>query len=64
MYTFSGDKVYDMVHSDIIDSVIDEFGKETPINLELIATALYVYYGVKDERRIVDGVVKIKGKKI
>lgn len=43
--------------------VIDEFSKETPSELELIATALYVYLQVKDVNRIKMEVIKIKGNK-
>ena len=54
---------YKSFDDDVIDNVIDEFGKDTPSDLELIATALYVYRGVKNESKIMDGVKKIKGQK-
>lgn len=47
----------------IANEVIDEFAKETPSELELIATALYVYLQVRDINRIKAGVIKIKGSK-
>lgn len=46
-----------------VNEVIDEFSKETPSELELIATALYVYLQVKDVSRIKTEVIKIKGSK-
>ncbi|MEG0784991.1 MAG: hypothetical protein RR389_06155 [Christensenella sp.] len=46
-----------------IDSIISEFSKDSPSELELIATALYVYLGVHDVGRIKDDVIKIKGSK-
>lgn len=46
-----------------VDEVIETFGKETPSELELIATALYVYISTKDISRVRDGVIKLKGKK-
>ena len=46
-----------------VNQVIDEFGKETPSDLELLATALYVYLQVKDANKVKDGVIKIKGTK-
>lgn len=47
----------------IVNNVIDEFGKESPSNLELLATALYVFLQVRDANKVKDGVVKIKGTK-
>lgn len=47
----------------IIDAVIEEFGADTPSELELIATSLYVYQQVCDQAKVRDGVVKIKGTK-
>ena len=47
----------------IIDEVINQFGRETPAELELLATALYIYYQVADAQRIKPGVLKIKGSK-
>lgn len=46
-----------------VNEVIDEFSRETPSELELIATALYVYLQVKDVSRIKTEVIKIKGSK-
>ena len=46
-----------------VNQVIDEFGKETPSDLELLATALYVYLQVRDANKVRDGVIKIKGTK-
>lgn len=47
----------------IVDKTIDEFGKDSPSELELLATALYVYLKLKDADKIHSGVVKIKGNK-
>ena len=45
-----------------VSSVIDNFAKETASELELIATALYVYLSAnKDISKIMAGVTKIKG---
>ena len=46
-----------------IDQVIDSFSQESPGELELIATALYVYVSLHDKERIKAGVKKIKGSK-
>lgn len=46
-----------------VDQVIGTFGKESVSELELIATALYVYMSVKDKEKIKAGVLKIKGSK-
>ena len=43
------------------DSVIEEFSKDSPSELELIATALHVYIQTKD--KVKNGVLKIKGSK-
>ncbi len=61
--TVVDDAGYAEPHDDIIDEVIDEFGHETPSQLELTATALYVYMKEKNKERIMDGVIKIKGGK-
>lgn len=45
------------------NEVVDEFSRETPSELELIATVLYVYLQVRDINRIKAGVIKIKGSK-
>lgn len=45
------------------DSVIEEFSKDSPSELELIATALYVYIQTKDKDKVKKGVLKIKGSK-
>lgn len=50
-------------NNQIVNDVIDEFGKESPSNLELLATALYVFLQVRDANKVKDGVVKIKGTK-
>jgi hypothetical protein len=49
--------------NEIVNNVVDEFSKETPGELELIATALYVYLQVKDVDKVKEGVIKIKGSK-
>ena len=46
-----------------VDEVIEEFGKDSPSELELLATALYVFIQAKDVGKVLDGVVKIKGSK-
>lgn len=46
-----------------VDEVIDLFGKEAPNELELIATALYVYLRLKDRSKVMAGVIKLKGNK-
>lgn len=46
-----------------VDKVIDEFARETPSELELLATALYVYLQLKDVDQVKAGVIKIKGSK-
>lgn len=59
----SDDTIYPQFQHDIIDEVIEEFGSETPSQLELTATALYVYMKRKNKEKIMDGVIKIKGGK-
>ena len=49
--------------NDIMNHVIDYFGTESPNELELIATALYVYEKTKSKEKIKMGVKKIKGEK-
>ena len=46
-----------------VNEIIDELGKDSPSNLELLATALYVFLQVRDANKVKDGVVKIKGTK-
>lgn len=46
-----------------IDEVINEFGRDTASELELLATALYVFSQLKDSSKIKEGVIKIKGGK-
>lgn len=46
-----------------IEKIVDEFSKEPPSELELLATALYVYMQTKDVNKIKSGVIKIKGTK-
>lgn len=61
------DAVIGNLHSydnETVNQVIDEFAKDTPSELELLATALYVYLQAeKDTAKVKPGVVKIKGKK-
>lgn len=57
------DSVGSTYHNKIVNEVVDEFSKERPSELELLATALYVYMQVKDASRIKKGVLKIKGSK-
>ncbi len=49
--------------NETVNSVINEFATETASELELIATALYVYLSSRDISGILDGVKKIKGSK-
>ena len=49
--------------NETVNSVISSFGKESPAELELIATALYVYLQIQNKNGIKDGVKKIKGNK-
>ena len=47
-----------------VNEVIDEFAKDTPNELELLATSLYVYLQTKkDVSAVKPGVMKIKGSK-
>lgn len=47
-----------------VNEVIDEFAKDTPNELELLATTLYVYLQTKkDVTKIKPGVIKLKGNK-
>lgn len=47
----------------IVDEVINEFARESASELELLATALYVYLNDRDVSKVKTGVIKIKGKK-
>ena len=47
----------------VIDEVVSNFAKENPGDLELLATALYVFTKTKDIERIKEGVKKLKGSK-
>ena len=48
----------------IVNEVIDEFAKDSPSELELLATSLYVYLQAKKDVSAVKlGVIKIKGNK-
>lgn len=49
--------------NEIVNEVISSFGKESPSELELIATALYVYIRLKDIEKVKAGVKKLKGTK-
>lgn len=50
--------------NDTVTAIINEFGAETASELELLATALYVYIiSSKDASKIENGVRKIKGEK-
>ena len=46
-----------------MDEVIDEFAKDSPNELELVATTLYVYKQIEDVSKVKSGVIKIKGNK-
>ena len=50
-------------HNQTVDEVINEFGKDSPSELELLATALYVFQQARDVQKVKDGVIKIKGSK-
>lgn len=49
--------------NDTVNEVITSFGKESPSELELIATALYVYISLNKKEKIKDCVKKLKGDK-
>lgn len=49
--------------NDTVNEVVRSFGKETPSELELIATALYVFICSNDIEKIKAGVKKLKGAK-
>lgn len=57
------DSAIEEYNNQIVDEIVDEFAEETPSELELLATALYVYLNDKDINRIKRGVIKIKGNK-
>lgn len=57
------DSLVDSYNNGTVNEIIAEFSKETPSELELIATALYVYLQNKDVNRIKNDVIKIKGNK-
>ena len=46
-----------------IDTIIDEFAKETPSELELLTTALYAFLIDNNKSAVVSRVIKIKGSK-
>ena len=46
-----------------VDQIIESFAQETPGELELIATALYVFLSTNDKSKIIAGVKKLKGAK-
>ena len=50
-------------NNDLVDRIILEFAKDSPSELELLATALYVYSIDKKTSEIVSRVKKIKGEK-
>lgn len=50
-------------NDDKINSVVDEFSEDSPSELELLATALYIYLKAKDVSAVKQGVIKIKGEK-
>lgn len=50
-------------NNEAMNEVINEFSKDTPSELELIATTLYVYQQIEDVSKVKSGVVKIKGSK-
>lgn len=45
------------------NEIINNFGQKSPSELELIATALYMYICLKDKEKIKAGVKKLKGNK-
>lgn len=57
------DSAIDDYQNEIVDKVIEEFGADSPSELELLATALYVYIQIRDQSKVKDGVIKIKGAK-
>ena len=61
--TVVDDSLVDSYSNDTANKVIEEFSKESPSELELIATALYVYLQNRDIHKIKSDVIKIKGSK-
>lgn len=57
------DSEYLPYENDIVNSVIEEFSKDSPNELELLATALYVYRLTHNISNVKNGVIKIKGMK-
>lgn len=57
------DSTINKYYDKTINEVIDEFGKDSPSDLELLATAIYVFSQVKNADKVKAGVIKIKGAK-
>lgn len=45
------------------DKLLRDLGEDTPSELELLTTTLYVYKQQKNDKKTVEGVIKIKGTK-
>lgn len=50
-------------YNDVVNHIVDTFVFDSPSELELIATALYVYRQNRDKNKIENDVIKIKGEK-
>lgn len=57
------DNINELSDDDEINEVISNFAKQTPRELELLATALYVFLQVNDNEKILPAVKKLKGSK-
>lgn len=61
--SINDDSKIESYENEEMDNVIDEFAKESPSELELIATVLYLYLNVHNIEKVRSGVLKIKGEK-
>ena len=57
------DSICEKYENNLVNQIIEEFGEDTPSELELLTTTLYVYKQQKNDGKTVDGVIKIKGSK-
>ena len=57
------EKVGAQYNNKIVSETIKEFGKDTASELELLATALYIYLLDKNLEKVKPGVKKVKGEK-
>lgn len=61
--TVINDSAIEKYSNDIVTATIDSFVNETPNELELLATTLYVYDELKNKEKTLAGVKRIKGTK-